>query len=74
MPPADERRARLLAERGAGLSVPLDRLTTASLERLVTDPALRTAAGEVAAEMAAMPHPRELVGRLTDLAAQPASS
>jgi UDP:flavonoid glycosyltransferase YjiC (YdhE family) len=66
--------ARLLAERGAGLRVPLDRLNTAALDRLVGDPALRSAAQEVAAEIAAMPHPRELVLPLTELAGQSAAS
>jgi UDP:flavonoid glycosyltransferase YjiC (YdhE family) len=65
--------ARLVAERGAGLGVPLDRLTTSSLERLIGDAALRSAAEEVAAEIAAMPHPRMLVGPLTDLAGRAAS-
>jgi UDP:flavonoid glycosyltransferase YjiC (YdhE family) len=48
--------------------VPLDRLDAAALEELVGDPALRAAAGEVAAEIAAMPHPAELVPVLADLA------
>ncbi|MDQ1663273.1 MAG: hypothetical protein QOJ68_3253 [Blastococcus sp.] len=62
------RHARLIAERGAGLAVPLQELTAASLERLVTDPALRTAAGEVAAEIAAMPAPSAVVAELAALA------
>ena len=66
--------ARLVAERGAGLGLPLDRLATSSLERLVGDTALRAAAREVAAEIAAMPHPRELVGPLAELARQPTAS
>jgi UDP:flavonoid glycosyltransferase YjiC (YdhE family) len=61
------RHARLIAERGAGLAVPLDELTPASLERLATDPALRAAAGEVAAEIAAMPAPSEVVEELAAL-------
>jgi UDP:flavonoid glycosyltransferase YjiC (YdhE family) len=60
--------ARLLTERGAGLAVPLDRLTTATLERLVSDGALATAAREVAEEIAAMPHPADLVDVLAALA------
>jgi UDP:flavonoid glycosyltransferase YjiC (YdhE family) len=60
--------ARLVSERGAGLAVPLDELTAASLERLATHPALASAAREVAAEIAAMPHPAELVEPLVALA------
>jgi UDP:flavonoid glycosyltransferase YjiC (YdhE family) len=60
--------ARLLAERGAGLAVPLDRLDGAALERLVGDLGLRAAAREVAAEVAAMPHPADLVDDLAGLA------
>ena len=66
--------ARLLAERGAGLGVPLDRLSRPSLERLVEDGGLRSAAAEVAAEIAGMPHPDELVGPLAELAGQAAAS
>ena len=62
------RHARLIAERGAGLSVLLSDLTSTSLERLATDPALRAAAGEVAAEIAAMPAPAEAVEELAALA------
>jgi UDP:flavonoid glycosyltransferase YjiC (YdhE family) len=58
------RHARLIAERGAGLAVPLDELTAASLERLASDPALRESAGEVAAEIAAMPAPSDVVEEL----------
>jgi UDP:flavonoid glycosyltransferase YjiC (YdhE family) len=58
--------ARLVAERGAGLAVPTPEISAATLERLVTEPALRTAAGEVAAEIAAMPPPAELVEPLLD--------
>jgi UDP:flavonoid glycosyltransferase YjiC (YdhE family) len=60
--------ARLLAERGAGLSVPLEHLTAGALERLVGDSGLAAAAREVAAEIAAMPHPTELVDDLVALA------
>jgi hypothetical protein len=60
--------ARLLTERGAGLAVPLDRLGTAALARLVSDDGLATAAGEVAAEIAAMPHPADLVDDLAAMA------
>jgi len=58
--------ARLVAERGAGLAVPAPEITAGTLERLVTDPALATAAREVAAEIAAMPAPEELVEPLLD--------
>jgi UDP:flavonoid glycosyltransferase YjiC (YdhE family) len=58
------RHARLIAERGAGLAVSLDELTPASLERLATDSALRATAGEVAAEIAAMPAPAAVVDEL----------
>jgi UDP:flavonoid glycosyltransferase YjiC (YdhE family) len=57
--------ARLVAARGAGLAVPLKELTTASLERLVSDENLRAAAAEVAAEIAAMPDPADVVAALT---------
>jgi UDP:flavonoid glycosyltransferase YjiC (YdhE family) len=53
--------ARLVAERGAGLAVPTSEITAGTLERLVTEPALKAAAGEVAAEIAAMPPPGNLV-------------
>jgi UDP:flavonoid glycosyltransferase YjiC (YdhE family) len=60
--------AGLVAARGAGLARAARDISTADLERLATDPALRTAAGEVAAEIAAMPHPRDLVETLVRLA------
>ena len=60
--------ARLVSARGAGMSVPLGELTPASLERLARDPTLRAAAGEVAAEIAAMPAPADLVEPLVALA------
>ena len=58
--------ARLVAERGAGLAVRAPEITAETLERLVTDPALAAAAGEVAAEIAAMPPPGDLVEPLLD--------
>jgi UDP:flavonoid glycosyltransferase YjiC (YdhE family) len=58
--------ARLVADRGAGLAVPSADITAATLERLVTDRALAAAAGEVAAEIAAMPAPDDLVEPLLD--------
>ena len=60
--------ARLVAARGAGLAVPAREITAGHLERLVSDPGLARAAREVAAEIAAMPAPREVVGQLTALA------
>ncbi|MCZ2848547.1 hypothetical protein [Modestobacter sp. VKM Ac-2978] len=47
--------------------MPLDELTSATLERLATDPVLRATAGEVAAEIATMPDPSEVVGDLEAL-------
>jgi hypothetical protein len=47
--------------------VPAKEITTAHLERLVSDPGLALAAREVATEVAAMPGPRELVEPLTAL-------
>jgi UDP:flavonoid glycosyltransferase YjiC (YdhE family) len=60
--------ARLITARGAGLAVPAREITAATLERLVTDEALRSSAREVAAEIAAMPSPAELVEPLAALA------
>ena len=60
--------AELVADRGAGLAVELRDLDRAALERLVGDPGPAAAAREVAAEIAAMPAPTELVGSLTALA------
>lgn len=69
VPGAGDRRthAELLAARGAGLAVAAADLTTADLQRLVSDPALGVAAREVAAEIAAMPAPAELVDPLAAL-------
>ncbi|MCW2633858.1 MAG: glycosyltransferase [Blastococcus sp.] len=61
--------ARLLAARGAGLAVPAKEITRDVLERLVSDAGLRQASGEVAAEIAAMPAPADLVEPLVALAA-----
>jgi UDP:flavonoid glycosyltransferase YjiC (YdhE family) len=60
--------ARLVAARGAGLGVPAREVTAATLERLVTDEGLRSSAREVAAEIAAMPAPADLVEPLAALA------
>jgi UDP:flavonoid glycosyltransferase YjiC (YdhE family) len=62
--------ADLLAARGAGIAADLGDLSPALLERLVGDAALTAAAREVAQEMAAMPHPSELVPLLEELAAR----
>ncbi|MFI5495149.1 nucleotide disphospho-sugar-binding domain-containing protein [Actinoplanes sp. NPDC051859] len=68
-PGAGDRRhnAELLARRGAGLSVEAKAIRAADLHRLLTDDSLRVAAREVAAEIAAMPAPTELVPALEKL-------
>lgn len=68
-PGAGDRRhnADLLARRGAGLSVEAKAITAADLQRLLSDEALRTAAREVAAEIAAMPAPEAVVPELEKL-------
>jgi UDP:flavonoid glycosyltransferase YjiC (YdhE family) len=58
--------ARLVAARGAGLAVPAREITAETLARLVTDPSLADAARQVAAEIAAMPAPEDLVEPLLD--------
>jgi UDP:flavonoid glycosyltransferase YjiC (YdhE family) len=70
VPGAGDRRvnAEVLAARGAGLAVPLDRITAADLDRLVSDPGLASAAREVADEIAGMPHPDDVVDDLAALA------
>lgn len=70
VPGAGDRKvnAELLTARGAGLAVPAEQITAADLERLVGDPDLARAAREVADEIAAMPHPDELVPELAALA------
>jgi UDP:flavonoid glycosyltransferase YjiC (YdhE family) len=60
--------ARLLAARGAGVAVPIKEIDAACLERLVHDRSLSAAAREVAAEIAAMPPPADLVEPLSALA------
>lgn len=60
--------ARLVAARGAGLAVPDKEITAGTLDRLVSDPSLAAAAREVAAEIAAMPPPAELLEPLVALA------
>jgi UDP:flavonoid glycosyltransferase YjiC (YdhE family) len=68
-PGAGDRRhnAELLARRGAGLSVEAKAIGVADLTRLLTDDALRIAAQEVAAEIAAMPAPATVVRALEKL-------
>jgi Protein of unknown function (DUF1205) len=61
--------AELLARRGAGLAVEAKDITAADLVRLLTDEALRAAARQVAAEMAAMPEPATVVPELERIAA-----
>ncbi|SDS91338.1 glycosyltransferase [Actinoplanes derwentensis] len=59
--------AGMLAGSGAGLSVAAKSITAADLTRLLTDPALRAAARDVAAEIASMPSPAEVVPALERL-------
>ncbi|GAA4605425.1 UDP:flavonoid glycosyltransferase YjiC (YdhE family) [Actinoplanes octamycinicus] len=68
-PGAGDRRynAGLLARRGAGLAVEAKAIGAADLTTLLTDGALRTAAKEVAAEIAAMPAPATVVPALEKL-------
>jgi UDP:flavonoid glycosyltransferase YjiC (YdhE family) len=61
--------ADVLAARGAGLAAHLSDFSPALLERLAGDAPLTAAAREVAEEMAAMPHPTEVVPLLEQLAA-----
>lgn len=60
--------ARLVAARGAGLAVPPHEIEAETLVRLVSDPALRQASRAVAAEIAAMPTPADLVQPLLAVA------
>jgi EryCIII-like glycosyltransferase len=68
-PGAGDRRynARLLADRGAGFAVDAKAIGAADLTRLLTDETLRTAAREVAAEIAEMPAPSDVVPALEKL-------
>jgi len=68
-PGAGDRRhnAELLAKRGAGLAVAAKAITADDLIRLLTDETLRSAAREVAAEIAAMPAPADVVPALEKL-------
>jgi UDP:flavonoid glycosyltransferase YjiC (YdhE family) len=60
--------AELVAARGAGIATDVGDLSAAQLDQLVGDEGLRVAAREVAAEIAAMPAPAELVPRLAEIA------
>ena len=60
--------AELVARSGAGLAMPSKRITARDLERLATDDALATTARSLAAEMAAMPAPADLVDEIAALA------
>lgn len=67
--PGDRRfNGELVTRRGAGLAVEARDITCDELARLVTDPGLCVAAGEVRAEMSAMPEPAALVAELEELA------
>jgi UDP:flavonoid glycosyltransferase YjiC (YdhE family) len=62
--------ARAVVRRGVGIEIDIDRerVTAATVRRLVDDESLQTAAAEVRAEVAAMPSPADLVPRLVALA------
>lgn len=55
--------ATILSGRGAGLAARPDEVTPALLTRLVEDPKLQRAAGEVRDEIAGMPSPTEVAAR-----------
>ncbi|MCX2968301.1 MULTISPECIES: glycosyltransferase [Streptomyces] len=65
--------ARTVADRGAGRTLDIDAdgpgAVTDALREVLRDPAPRRASREVAAEMAAMPAPAEVVARVGDLVA-----
>ncbi|KNB52167.1 nucleotide disphospho-sugar-binding domain-containing protein [Streptomyces caatingaensis] len=64
--------ARVMEERGAGVTVDPARCTAATaaeaLRRVVREPGFRAVGTDVAAELAAMPDPGDVVGRLAALA------
>ncbi|WP_232664103.1 glycosyltransferase [Pseudonocardia sp. TRM90224] len=63
--PGDRRHnAELVARRGAGIAASTKELTAATVATLVSDPSIRVAAAEVAAEIAAMPAPAEVAAKL----------
>jgi UDP:flavonoid glycosyltransferase YjiC (YdhE family) len=59
--------ARAVCNRGVGISAKIEDVDTALLGRLITDDALSSAAGQVRAEISAMPTPVEMVPRLVSL-------
>lgn len=59
--------ARLVAARGAGLATTSAEIDSSALRTVLTAAPLRVAAGEVAAEIAAMPLPEEVAPALTTL-------
>ncbi|WP_420843867.1 nucleotide disphospho-sugar-binding domain-containing protein [Lentzea albidocapillata] len=62
--------ATAITGRGAGLRAEPREVTAALLTRLIEDSKLQRAAGEVRAEMAAMPSPGEVVERWESLPIQ----
>jgi Erythromycin biosynthesis protein CIII-like, C-terminal domain/Erythromycin biosynthesis protein CIII-like, N-terminal domain len=62
--------AQLVAARGVGLAVAAKYITAVELTRLITDPALASAAVQVQQEMIAMPEPEQVVARLHTLIAR----
>jgi UDP:flavonoid glycosyltransferase YjiC (YdhE family) len=60
--------ADAIRDRGVGLRATPDEVTASLIRQLIDDPALRTAAGEVRAEMRSLPAPASLVPRLEELA------
>lgn len=62
--------AQAVGDRGAGLVAAATEIDADLLRRLIEDDALRSAAGEVRAELAGMPSPADLVPRLAELAAR----
>jgi UDP:flavonoid glycosyltransferase YjiC (YdhE family) len=70
--PADRHiNATAVARRGVGLATEPDHLDPSLLHTLLTDGALRHAAAEVRAEIAALPTPANLVGHLVEFANNP---
>jgi UDP:flavonoid glycosyltransferase YjiC (YdhE family) len=60
--------ASVVGDRGAALTASPEEIGTAVIERLLGDQALAQAAGEVRSEIAAMPSPAVIAGRLAELA------
>jgi UDP:flavonoid glycosyltransferase YjiC (YdhE family) len=69
---AHRHNAAAVARRGAALASDDLDITTDLVTRLITDPTLAGSAAQVAAEMAAMPDPAQLVGRLEEVRASAA--